>query len=232
MLTEEFGFSVKDIDDVKQIVTRTSLAMLSLTYFVLFMHMLFDFLAFKSDIGFWHARETIEGCLNPDFTPISLHFNSNLAPLEPDFTPIEGLSSRSVIGNFLCNIVIFIHLYDSGFTSIIVLISAGVSAVIEAWKVFKVLKIRVTRKGWQILIHRDSKSNAEELTDAHDAAAMNAMGKCIYPMVVGGAVYSLVFMTHRSYISWLITSAAHGVYTMGFVLMTPQLFINYKVRIY
>jgi len=214
MLTEEFGFSVKDIDDVKQIVTRTSLAMLSLTYFVLFMHMLFDFLAFKSDIGFWHARETIEGCLNPDFTPI------------------EGLSSRSVIGNFLCNIVIFIHLYDSGFTSIIVLISAGVSAVIEAWKVFKVLKIRVTRKGWQILIHRDSKSNAEELTDAHDAAAMNAMGKCIYPMVVGGAVYSLVFMTHRSYISWLITSAAHGVYTMGFVLMTPQLFINYKVRIY
>ena len=41
---------------------------------------------------------------------------------------------RSVVGNFVCNIIIFIHLYDSGFTSIIVLLSAGVSTLIEAWK--------------------------------------------------------------------------------------------------
>jgi len=57
MLIKDFGFSMKDVDDVKSIVTRTSLWMLSLTYFILFMHMLFDFLAFKNDIGFWHKRE-------------------------------------------------------------------------------------------------------------------------------------------------------------------------------
>ena len=30
--------------------------------------------------------------------------------------------------------------------------------------------------------------------------------------------------------SWAIHALAHGVYTFGFVLMTPQLFINYKLK--
>lgn len=201
MLVKDFGFSNKDIDDVKQIVTRTSLWMLSLTYFVLFMHMLFDFLAFKNDIGFWRKRDNM-----------------------------EGLSSRSVVGNFVCNIIIFIHLYDSGFTSIIVLLSAGVSTLIEAWKVIKVLKVRFTFTGFSLSVSRESRNEAEVATDAFDATAVNMMGTCLYPMVVGGAAYSLVYMQHRSVLSWLISSAANGVYTMGFVLMTPQLFINYKLK--
>ena len=35
---------------------------------------------------------------------------------------------------------------------------------------------------------------------------------------------------HSSWYSWLITSASGTVYTFGFVLMTPQLFLNYKLK--
>lgn len=30
--------------------------------------------------------------------------------------------------------------------------------------------------------------------------------------------------------SWLINALANGVYTFGFIMMTPQLFINYKLK--
>merc|ERR1711959_540356 len=37
-------------------------------------------------------------------------------------------------------------------------------------------------------------------------------------------------MKHKSLYSWVISSMAHGVYALGFILMTPQLFINYKLK--
>jgi len=42
------------------------------------------------------------------------------------------------------------------------------------------------------------------------------------------AAYSLVADCHRGAYSFMISTAAALVYTLGFVLMTPQLFINYK----
>jgi len=124
---------------------------------------------------------------------------------------MEGLSSRSVVGNFICNIVIFIHLYDSGFTSVIVLISAAASTLIEGWKVtkhsaslnpdpdpqflpevLKVLKIRVEWEGFRFRFRMEGMSVAEEATDAFDATAVKTMGRSLYPLVIGGAIYSLV----------------------------------------
>ncbi|CAE8595891.1 unnamed protein product, partial [Polarella glacialis] len=35
---------------------------------------------------------------------------------------------------------------------------------------------------------------------------------------------------HRGWYSFLVSTAAGGVYTFGFVMMTPQLYINYKLK--
>ena len=49
-------------------------------------------------------------------------------------------------------------------------------------------------------------------------------------MVVGWALYALVSYPHRGWYSWVVGSLADAVYLFGFVMMTPQLFINYKLR--
>jgi len=45
-------------------------------------------------------------------------------------------------------------------------------------------------------------------------------------MVGGYAVYSLMYETHRSWYSFIVGTLAGVVYTFGFIMMTPQLFIK------
>lgn len=59
---------------------------------------------------------------------------------------------------------------------------------------------------------------------------MAHLGFALYPMVVGYAVYSLLFDRHKSWYGWVLSSLVNFVYVFGFVLMTPQLFINYKMK--
>jgi len=39
-----------------------------------------------------------------------------------------------------------------------------------------------------------------------------------------------VTVPHRSWYSWAVESLANGIYLFGFMFMTPQLFINYKLK--
>ena len=52
----------------------------------------------------------------------------------------------------------------------------------------------------------------------------------LYPLVFAWAIYSLLTQPHRNWWSWFIGSAANGVYAFGFLMMTPQIFINYKLK--
>jgi len=70
----------------------------------------------------------------------------------------------------------------------------------------------------------------EKITDEIDALGMKWLARVLYPMVAVWAAYSLVTNPHKSWWSWLISSLANGVYTFGFIAMTPQLFVNYKLK--
>ena len=61
LMKKNFGFSESDLDDIKSIFTQTSLTMLALTYVITILHVVFDFLAFKNDYGFWKGREDLAG---------------------------------------------------------------------------------------------------------------------------------------------------------------------------
>merc|ERR1719482_1004765 len=50
------------------------------------------------------------------------------------------------------------------------------------------------------------------------------------PLFVGYSLRSALYGKHRGWYSFLVGSAAGGVYTFGFVMMTPQLYINYKLK--
>jgi hypothetical protein len=70
----------------------------------------------------------------------------------------------------------------------------------------------------------------QALTIEADRQATSRLGSVLLPLVLGYTFYSLIVEEHTSWYSWLITSASSAVYAFGFVLMTPQLFLNYKLK--
>ena len=70
----------------------------------------------------------------------------------------------------------------------------------------------------------------EAATDRFDQVATRALYIGLGPLVGGWALYALVHYPHTSWYSWLVSSLADAVYLFGFIGMTPQLFINYKLK--
>jgi hypothetical protein len=52
----------------------------------------------------------------------------------------------------------------------------------------------------------------------------------LLPLVVAFALRSLLYDQHLSWYSWGIGAATSCVYTFGFALMCPQLYINHQLK--
>lgn len=197
---QQFGFTEKDVDEVKGIFVDTNLYFLALTFFVAAFHLLFDFLAFKNDITFWRRKKNM-----------------------------VGMSTKAVLWRCFSTLVVFLFLLDEK-TSLLVLIPAGVGAIIEVWKVKKALKITVKCHGLKPVFQFGTFDESEKKTEEYDTQAMKYLSYILYPLCFGGAVYSLLNMKYKSWYSWLINSLVNGVYAFGFLFMLPQLFVNYKLK--
>lgn len=55
---------------------------------------------------------------------------------------MEGLSAKSVIVSFICQLIVFLYLLDND-TSWMILISSGIGCCIEFWKIGKAMHIEV-----------------------------------------------------------------------------------------
>lgn len=109
-----------------------------------------------------------------------------------------GLSTRVIIWRCVSQIIIFLYLCEHK-TSYIVLGPAGVGMFIELWKVCKSLKFSFSGGKLQF----GEKTEEEKLTEKIDSEAMWYLQWLMYPLVIGGAVYSLLYVSHRS---WLVLS--------------------------
>ncbi|XP_054165446.1 lipid scramblase CLPTM1L-like [Oppia nitens] len=139
---------------------------------------------------------------------------------------MEGLSFSSLLWRCVSQFVITLYLMENK-TSYLVLIPSAIGTVIELWKLKKALKIEI--KGFKVFFK--SRTEAELKTDSYDSTFMKYLSIYVLtPLVIGGAIYSIVYTQHKSWYSWLIQSAANGVYAFGFLFMLPQLFINYKMK--
>jgi hypothetical protein len=65
-------------------------------------------------------------------------------------------------------------------------------------------------------------SAGEQLTEEIDALGLYWLSVALYPLVISWGVYSLVYYPQKSWWSWLINTLANGVYSFGFVMMTPR----------
>ena len=203
---KSMGFNDNDLDDVKSLFTDTNFFLLVLTVFVSVFHLLFDFLAFKNDISFWRNKQDM-----------------------------VGLSMTAVIWRFVSTFIIMLYLFDES-TSKLVLYPMLVSTVIEFWKLTKAFKVRIVwpsqseKRIWCPRIILGNEKSSERATNEFDNKALHYLTFLMVPLVTIGAIYSLVYVPHKSVYSWIIQSLVNGVYAFGFLFMLPQLFVNYKLK--
>ena len=198
------------------------------------LHLLFEFLTFKSEVNFW--RE------NKDLT---------------------GLSVRALFLDVFGQTVILLYLIERE-SSLLMVGPSAVGCLIAFWKcrrasglVFvKVDKDNLSPSWWNAIFRlvgfelratrletkkssEDGKKESSKKTNSQDLTALTlesdriatkTLGVFMGPIVVGYIIYSLLKIEHSGWYSWMVTSASSAVYALGFVLMTPQLFLNWKLK--
>lgn len=64
----------------------------------------------------------------------------------------------------------------------------------------------------------------------YDYIAIMHLGLILYPLMIGISFFSLLNHHYTSFYSWIISSLMNFVSLFGFLSMTPQLYINYKLK--
>ncbi|KAI7828597.1 cleft lip and palate associated transmembrane protein [Gamsiella multidivaricata] len=206
--TGMMGSTGGELDEVKRMLIETNPYLLILTVIVSCLHSAFEMLAFKNDIAFWKDKKGT-----------------------------AGLSVRSIFLDIAQQIIVFAYLMDNNQdTSYMILIGQGIGLAIELWKVKKALKIDIVPATSGFLPYRLHFNTSEPLTDLesktkeYDEEAFKYLSWAAFPLLGCYAVYSLLYQEHKSWYSFIVSTLVGFVYTFGFIKMTPQLFINYKLK--
>ncbi|KAM7204171.1 Cleft lip and palate transmembrane protein 1 (CLPTM1) domain containing protein [Rhypophila sp. PSN 637] len=203
------GSDGSEIEMVKEIFIDTNPILLIITVVVSIAHMILETLAFGSDIAHYRKKK------------------DNV-----------GISVRSILANVFMQAVIFLYLVDqSANTSWMILGTQGVGILIEFWKITTVVNVRVRPAPAGSLIpyrisfeDKHKLSETEEKTKEYDEIAFKYMYIAGVPLLLAYAAYSLVYDTHKSWYSYIITTLVGSVYAYGFLMMVPSLYINYRLK--
>ncbi|XP_073979619.1 putative lipid scramblase CLPTM1 isoform X1 [Rhodnius prolixus] len=192
-------------DSLKETLLETSPYLLAATVVVSILHSVFELLAFKNDIQFWNNRKSL-----------------------------EGLSVRSVFFNVFQSLIVLLYVLDND-TNTLIKISCFIGLGIEVWKINKVVDIKIDREEkflgiFPKLIFTDKGSYVESETKQYDELAFKYLSWVLFPLLAGYAIYSLMYLQHKGWYSWALNMVYGFLLTFGFIMMTPQLFINYKLK--
>jgi len=198
-----------EIDELKRMLLETNPWFLGLTGLVSILHIVFEMLAFKSDVSHWrHKKEMV------------------------------GVSVRTIITNVFVQLVVLLYLIDNNEnTSWMILMGSGMGVLIEAWKITKAVDISIVPSGpgaklpYRLDIQdKHVLSDDEKKTQEYDKLAFRYVSYAAIPTLVGYTIYSLMYEKHRGWYSFIISTLTSYVYMFGFAQLVPQLIINYKLK--
>jgi hypothetical protein len=76
----------------------------------------------------------------------------------------------------------------------------------------------------------DKKDYEDSGTKEFDRMAFNNLGMLCFPLAFCYCIYSVIYNEHKGWYSFILGSMYGFLLTFGFIMMTPQLFINYKLK--
>lgn len=139
---------------------------------------------------------------------------------------LEGLSVRSVFFSVFQSLIILLYVLDND-TNTLVRISCLVGLGIEVWKIKKVVDIKF-ENGW--IYFKDKGSYVHSSTKVYDELAFKYLSWVCFPLLAAYTVYALLYLEHKGWYSFVLGILYGYLLTFGFIMMTPQLFINYKLK--
>ncbi|RDB19820.1 Cleft lip and palate transmembrane protein 1 [Hypsizygus marmoreus] len=195
-----------ELDEVKRMFIETNPWFLALTGFVSVLHVLFEMLAFKSDVSHWRQKKEM-----------------------------VGVSVRTIVTNVFVQLIILLYLIDNNEnTSWMILFGSGMGVLIEAWKITKAVDISIipAPAGSLLPYKLDIKGKLEDekKTQEYDKLAFKYVSWVAIPLLAAYTVYSLLYNSHRGWYSFIISTLTSFVYMFGFAQLVPQLIINYKLK--
>ncbi|KAJ7223955.1 cleft lip and palate associated transmembrane protein [Mycena rebaudengoi] len=198
-----------ELDEVKRMLLETNPWFLGLTGLVSILHVVFEMLAFKSDVSHWRQKKEM-----------------------------VGVSVRTIVTNVFVQLVILLYLIDNNEnTSWMILFGSGMGVLIEAWKITKAVDISVipASAGSLLPYKLDIKdkhvlSEDEKKTQEYDKLAFQYVSYVAFPLLGAYTIYSLIYESHKGWYSFIISTLTSFVYMFGFAQLIPQLIINYKLK--
>ncbi|KAI9808751.1 MAG: hypothetical protein M1825_003903 [Sarcosagium campestre] len=203
------GGDGSELEEVKRVLMDTNVYLLATTGLVSVLHMVFEMLAFKSDISHWKNKK------------------DNV-----------GISVRTILANVFMQTVIFLYLLDNNeHTSWMILFGQGFGILLEFWKITKMVDVRLRAAPPGSLLpyrvvfeDKHRLSETEQKTKEYDEIAFRYLYWIAVPLLGAYAAYSVVYDTHKSWYSFVITTLVGSVYAYGFLMMVPSLYINYRLK--
>jgi hypothetical protein len=235
---KELGFEQSDIDDLRRLIADTNVTLLAITVLASGLHLLFEMLTFKSEVNFWRS--------NKDLTGLSVRslFLDMMGQVIILMFLIEKDSSLLVTVPAAIGCLIAIWKCQRGAGFKFVRIDKNSTDPVAWWNLLPSM-FGYELKAMRLSIKKTQNDKNEELSNANaaptsqdlaaltietDRIATRTLGSFLLPVVLTYIIYSFVMEEHKGWYSWFITSASSAVYALGFVLMTPQLFLNYKLK--
>ncbi|CAG9766664.1 unnamed protein product [Ceutorhynchus assimilis] len=139
---------------------------------------------------------------------------------------LEGLSVRSVFFSVFQSLVVLLYVLDHE-TNFLIKVSCFVGLGIEIWKILKVVDVKFENGR---LVFKDKGSYVESSTKQYDELAFKYLSWLCFPLLAGYCVYALLYLEHKGWYSFVLDILYGFLLTFGFIMMTPQLFINYKMK--
>jgi len=140
---------------------------------------------------------------------------------------MEGISVKTLYFQLIQHFVIFLYLADS-VTSKIILASTGFEILLEMWKIKQASVFRSMSR-FPYFYLEDKESYGSE-TKEYDAQAMKYLSWAMFPLMGCYTIYSMLYNEHKGWYSFVVSTLVGCIYTFGFINMTPQLYINYRLK--
>lgn len=232
---KQMGFEESDVDDVRRLIAETNVTLLTVTILASVFHLLFEFLTFKNEVEFWKGNKDLTGL---SVRALFMDFFSQciilLFLIERDSSLL--MTIPSAVG---CLIAFWKCHRGAGFKFVRIDKDEPTTTPIRSWnKLFRLIgyefqatRLRAASQAATASKKSNGTVNMAALSEEMDQLATQIIGKFfLLPLIVSYTIYTLVSEEYPGWYSWMITSASSGVYGIGFVMMTPQLFLNYKLK--
>ncbi|RHY30983.1 hypothetical protein DYB32_005251 [Aphanomyces invadans] len=193
-------FAEDEIDNMRLMIAETNPYLLTVTMAVSMLHILFDWLAFKSDIAFWQQNVSL-----------------------------VGISIWSMVSSLISQFIVFLYLIEQE-TTLLILVPSGISIVIQIWKIWRATRPKFSLSWHTLVKVELSRTDFSSESNDIDKTAMTYMGFTLYPLMLGYSVYSLLCKgSSLVVVGWrCIASSLYLNYRLKSVAHLPWRFLIYR----